>query len=63
MTTSVCSNVFLHNMFVFFRLSFFVEADSKVDSLSMHLTLIYRKRQLYVTLAMQRVETIRKCAT
>ena len=63
MTTSVCSNVFVHNMFVFFRLSFFVEADSKVDSLSMYLTLIYRKRQLYLTLAMQRVETIRKCAT
>ena len=37
----------------------FLEADSKVDSLSMHLTLIYRKREL--TLAMQRVETIKKC--
>ena len=30
-----------------------------VDSLSMYLTLIYRKREL--TLAMQRVETIKKC--
>ena len=37
----------------------FLEADSKVDSLSMYLTLIYRKREL--TLAMQRVETIKKC--
>ena len=37
----------------------FLEADSKVDSLSMHLTLIYRKREL--PLAMQRVKTIRKC--
>ena len=37
----------------------FLEADSKVDGLSMYLTLICRKREL--TLAMQRVETIKKC--
>ena len=37
----------------------FLGADSKVDSLSIYLTLIYRKREL--TLAMQRVETIKKC--
>ena len=37
----------------------FLEADSKVDSLSMNFTLISRKREL--TLVMQRVETIRKC--
>ena len=60
-TTSGFLNFYVIRIAVSVVFFSFLEADSKVDSLSMHLTLIYRKREL--TLAMQRVETIRKCAT